>query len=424
MTVLFHPLVNKTQRIKQRLIATDIRSLFFYVYLLSPFLIFNNFPNKTRVLRILVFVFILGFVFSVSEIRNHVVQNFKSLTKLVKFILIFVVTMAVFSALRSVETSKIVLFGISPEYNGGLLWASYLLLGLLFKDIARSLLLSRTTIYIFLAMIASSLVFDKFYITHGYRVGGLLLQATSMAAYASIGAVLALNRLSNYKKLGLRYWPEMLLFILSLVTIVLTQSRVGYIELVIVLSLWSLKYVRKSPRIVIALLMVIIALPIMTNVNQSFFARFRSESIERGWTYRIDLYKISAQDLLKHNVIVGNGPGTLPPAINNLNVVPDEIALTLNMGIVFGSTHDMFLDMSYYFGIISSLGIILISLLAFSKRVFMDNESYVLLLIFIILIMNALFNTQSIELTSLYFIVLFALLPTSLSVKRLNETII
>jgi len=371
-----------------------------------------------------VFVFILGFVFSVSEIRNHVVQNFKSLTKLVKFILIFVVTMAVFSAIRSVETSKIVLFGISPEYNGGLLWASYLLLGLLFKDIARSLLLSRTTIYIFLAMIASSLVFDKFYITHGYRVGGLLLQATSMAAYASIGAVLALNRLSNYKKLGLRYWPEMLLFILSLVTIVLTQSRVGYIELVIVLSLWSLKYVRKSPRIVIALLMVIIALPIMTNVNQSFFARFRSESIERGWTYRIDLYKLSAQDLLKHNVIVGNGPGTLPPAINNLNVVPDEIALTLNMGIVFGSTHDMFLDMSYYFGIISSLGIILISLLAFSKRVFMDNESYVLLLIFIILIMNALFNTQSIELTSLYFIVLFALLPTSLSVKRLNETII
>jgi hypothetical protein len=153
---------------------------------------------------------------------------------------------------------------------------------------------------------------------------------------------------------------------------------------------------------------------------QGYFSRYRQESIVHGSSYRLEIYEIVGKEVLAHNLILGNGTRALPADLNNRRAVPEDIARTLDQGYVFISAHDLFLDVAFYFGIIASVALLV--LVACGLRTFLATrdtslEAINYLLLFGVLLMNSLVNVPTVELTSLFFIVLFGLFSPRLHEK-------
>jgi hypothetical protein len=244
-----------------------------------------------------------------------------------------------------------------------------------------------------------------------------MFQPTTLAMYANIAAIVSLHRLRVSTETAGKVIAASVL-LLSISTVILCQSRVGTILLVVSLVVWLFHSKHQSKRTLAGLLLLISLITILHAALPNYFSRFRSQSLHRGVTYRLDIYKTSAKDLVKHHAIIGNGPASLPTAINNQNLVPDDVAFSLHLGFNFISTHDLFFDFAYYFGLVAALALFTISVYAaitYIKSAASFNLAY--LLVFVILFANAILNVPSLELTSMYFIVLFGLLANSFTVK-------
>lgn len=358
----------------------------------------------------MILFFLGGWILASDQLRGIFLKNLGKLSLRVKAVLGGVVLLMCISTLLSEEQVGLRLFGFAPEYIGLLTWMTFLLIGVTLAHSFGRYLLARATLVLTIAILLIGLVYNKFYIYYGLRVSGLILQSTTMGMYAAMGTAIGLYGLStNYKHSKMYRLASISCAILSAITLVFTQSRIGYITFILVLFAWGmhrLKSKRLGTLAVIAAMLVLSSLP---HFFGSYFARFRSTNIERGVSYRMDLYEISVKDLPKHNLLIGNGPGVLPPAINDKDTVPDEIARTLEQDNSFVSTHDMYFDFSYQFGVIAGLGLVVLTLLAFYKNIRSKSNGF-LLVVFAVMILNALFNVPSLEFTPLYFIALFALL--------------
>lgn len=317
-------------------------------------------------------------------------------------------TLMLWSSIRLfINSNEVTLWGIVPDYLGILPWMLFITLGLLFMRSAHRLLLSRPTLYILSLALIVSLFYNSFYVRHGFREAGVMFQPTTMAMYGLFGSVLCLHQLERSPRWK---WQilNLLLLILSVSTVMLCQSRVAYILLLIILSAWAVKQSRKHLGLAVQIAVLIICLAVIPQVASNYFSRFSSHSVDRGISYRLDIYKTAGTDVARHNYLIGNGPATLPLAINNQNAVPPEIAKSLNLGFRFLSTHDLYFDFAYYFGCLAALLLLGLTTLALLHLYKMGGpESLALLALLVVMIGNALANVPSIELTSMYFIVLF-----------------
>lgn len=385
----------------------DALTSLFLVFMAVPLLYVPDSVTLSKTLRLIVFAGLFCAVLTFQNLRHELVTNIRQLPGYVRLILFAIFLAITASSITANSDPNLTLFGATPEYMGAMSWFVFLLLGLIFMRRAKELLFSHAVLRIGLAILLLSLVSNIFYISQGFRLGGVMYQPTTMAMYGLVFCSLSLAHLAkdhHVKKLVAAT------FITAVTTILLAQSRVGLVVLELVLIAYALKYITSNRRLAIVLTTLIIAVAVLPQIKPGYFSRFQNDSVSKGVSYRKDMYKTSIPDLGRTSPVLGQGPSTLPPALNNQNYVPEELAVTLKQGYIFFSTHDLFLDFAYFFGCIAAILLVALNFLAW-KYWYRDRQmGGALVVLFFILLANALVNIPSLELTSLYFIVLFAML--------------
>ena len=390
--------------------AVDIQSLFFYVFLSLPLFYIFDHPVISRTLRFSVLFGLLLLIFSIAPALRIFTRNLCSLKRPYQIGIGGFVVLQIVSALVANNGIRTTVFGINPEYLGLVSWLAFIGLAIFFADRLREFLLSKITLIILLATITLSLVGSYYEIMHGLRIPGVMFQATTLGMYATFTAVIGLWQLRVASASTTSLWPT-LLSVLSAVVVILTQSRIATMTFVLVFGIIALHAVLAHKRqilpvLIASILMVIVA--VTPKLSSNYFARFQSDSVGSGVQYRLELYKLTTADVLHNNLLLGNGPSSLPDSINNESMVPEDIQLSLRVGDVFLSSHNMYLDIGNCFGLIAVLIVVWLSVAALKRGIVSTDTE--LWLLFCTAIANALLNVTSLELTSWYFVLLIALL--------------
>lgn len=387
----------------------------FYAYLLLPILFINTQPVVTRSIRLLGLTILVVAGLSIESLRRTMVKNYRTLPPLARLFVIILFAATIASCLNNLVMSPIrsnnIWFGTPPEFMGVLAWLLFIGLGLLFRDIFKRQLLTRATFYIL--SLASTLpsITELYYIIRGFRIAGIMFHPTSMSIYATIAIILGLHQLTFLPTGRKRTVLHTLLVLGSCVTVLLTQSRIGYLVLLATLSIWAVCYLRRVPWLSLCLGVIVVVFAVIPRIQVDYFQRFQDASVNRGVDYRLDLYSSSAKEIASKHLIIGNGPDTLPGAINNQDTVSEDVAKSLRKGVTFVSTHDLYFDVAYFFGVPAVIGLSGLTLLAFRDAIRRRQLTFVLLLA--ALVANATVNVPSLELTSLYWIVILGVVGSS-----------
>ncbi|MCA9342629.1 O-antigen ligase family protein [Candidatus Saccharibacteria bacterium] len=310
----------------------------------------------------------------------------------------------------SILFTKIV--GTAPSFLGLFTWLSMGVFALFNASSLSKTLFSYRTVQIVLGIVVVSLIINKLYVINGFRIPGLLLQSTTFAMYSVCSIVVTLTVILS-KKIKLSTQRKVISIVALLIfntTVMISHSRVSYISLIIIYILFAIKMLYRNYKISILFTFIAILIPLSMFINKNYFYRVSSQSVSYGTSYRLDLYKTSISDIAKNNTVIGNGPSTLPDAINDQNKAPEDIQSTLLSGYIFSSTHNLFIDLAYYFGLIAGLIVVLLTFLALFPKYILKNPASDLKIIFLVLLFNAIFNVPSLELTTLFIASLFSLL--------------
>ncbi len=381
-----------------------------FAYLLTPLLYFPNEATFSRTLRVIWLVGITLATICWPPFYSLIKRNYLDLPKFSKASLIVIAVAMVLSTIFGFSSSPNFLLGTPPEFLGLIEWICFVWLGLAFLNDAKRVLLSKPLLYVFTLCCFFSITTELYFIRFGYRAVGVMFHPTTMSMFAVCVVVLGAHQFIHSK---LKKW-EKIAFAISgtsaTLVVIFSQSRIGYILFAFSLLLFAWIYRKTYPYVALfysCLVMLVVLLPV---VNKAYFLRFQSASVERGIHYRIGLYKTSATDIVRHRLVLGHGANTIPTAINNQNLVPEDIAKSLHRGNRFVSTHDLFFDMAYNFGLLSALCLLILTGMGL-YRAWVTHKIWFLLLA--ILFANAIVNVPSIELTPLYLIVLFASLGSN-----------
>lgn len=377
-------------------------SPFFFLFLALSLIYIPSDAGLSRTLRVILLLAVAVLVVTVQPLRRILVANFLILDKWKRILLMVLVFLVVASVIWG-ERSSTIVFGSSPEYLGLLTWLAFGLVAVMCSDKIQDVLTSRWCAYLFGIATMLSLTNEYFYLLHGYRVGGVMFQATTMAIYATITLILASNRLLH----RLPRWDYVLtgsIYVCGLVAVITSQSRVGFIALIVGLAHYLVVGLRQRKVVGVLAGLSLLVLIVAPAIYGNYFSRFNDAKVGEGISYRLDLYKVSASDLVKHHVFFGKGPSSLPTAINNQHEVSEPVAKSLNEGYIFLSTHDLFFDFTYFFGGIALAILLLFTLYAWLG--YLIDDLTVPMLVMTVLVINALFNVPSIELTGLLFILI------------------
>lgn len=387
----------------------DKQRLIFYLCLSIVFLYIPNSGKITQAGRTgALYAISLFIIFSTQSIATAI-KRLKELSLAVKIAIVILSALCLLSIITSDLSVADTLVGALPEFLGAFTWLSFVAIAAYIAPRLTQLILTKATSQLLVAIIGLSLIVDKFYITHGFRVSGLLMQPTAYAMFCVFACLIFIIKLLQNKPRspGIYYTG----IILSLISIILSQSRIGYIALIIGLGLIGLRHAKHAKLLLGITLSVVLVFSALILSYRSYFERFGAPSLQRGSSYRLDLYKISFQDTFAHNFIVGNGPASLPTAINDRAKVTDDILATLNDNFIFSSTHNLYLDVAYYFGFIVGGSLFILSSWAIICGIrSKSTATYSITVVFLILCLNAMFNTPTLELTLLYSMVLAGLI--------------
>lgn len=318
----------------------------------------------------------------------------------------------VISTLGGVESWSVKLIGWDMELLGLASWLSFIVLAVaLRKDVTKTLL-SPMLMFVVGLVITVSMLISLPYFIDGFRAQGLLFQATSFALYACVGLVIATWQLLYGKPDRATQLSAVAVATLSFLAIIFCQSRAGQAAALVVLLVYMISVVKKSYVKTYALLGVMVGLILIPLLFSSYFMRFQGEQLVSGVAYRLDIYKLSAEEVVSKHPLLGLGAGGIPENINSRETVSYGILETLDRGYIFLSAHDIFLDMALMFGLVVATIFLLFILRACYLLLIIDTTPERLLItgVFIVLLINGLLNTPSLELTSLLFIVLGAVL--------------
>jgi O-antigen ligase len=248
-------------------------------------------------------------------------------------------------------------------------------------------------------------------------VSGLLFVATSTAIYAALILAISLWHVLFVRKQRILAAAVMCI---SLVTLLLCQSRAAQFAALVISLLYGLYLLRQKKLVALVPALVFLSLTVIPLVGGSYFARMRGEQIQSGLAYRGDVYRLSAKEVLQSHPVTGLGPSGVPVAINTRDHAPPGIIETLNQNYVFLSAHDVFLDTALYFGLIAGVAFLVLVLLAGFNWLLGPLTADQLLLggVFFTVLANGLLNVPSVELTSLLFLMVITLLPGKIHDQR------
>lgn len=391
-----------------RVFAKPVDSLF-YVFMALPLLYVPGHHIYFRTLRVFYIIATAVLILSVPSLRARLFKNVDLLGKRGFWLLLTILLFMIASTTTSQLEPALLLLGREPDYMGILAWLSIIVFGLFFARRLQSLLFSPTSLLIMAAVLGGSLAWGARAILMGYRAPGLMMQATTMAMYATLVAAVALHlylKESTHRRSKLL---AVVSVILSVLTVVSTQSRVGYAVLIIVFTHFASRIVRTHKRVMLGLVSVAIGLTLFAAMSDSqHIQRMQAASVHRGVAYRLNIYKVTGVDIIKNNYLLGDGPSALPLSLNNIDEVPEDIAVTLREKLLFVSSHDLFIDMAQYFGLFVGVATFLVCIRVLF--VGLASNQLDLKIAFVVLLLNALCNTVSPEMTAMLAMVLFSIL--------------
>lgn len=389
-----------------------VRALFFSFFFALPLLYLPDWPGKARWLRfiVLVCVVLLAVIYAgIQHLRGRrAPSKHPSLAR--AFICLLGLGMIVTWLVNVTSDRAVAYGGMDPEYLGYVSWGLFLGAGVVFRNYAQQQIFASKNLIVALPVLGLSLLYGMFYIFHGLKLPGLLYQPLALALYANLVVVLCLHTLKQHQAALWLKWLTQLTLLLAVLTVVFCQTRLGSMVLAANLIIWSFYGLQSKLKWrggLLALAVMVVILPV---VIPNYFVGFRAESVPAGLSYKAALYSHSVKPMASHYLWYGKGPATLPPVINNQNFVPADIAKSVGASYRFSANHDLFFDFSYFFGILAGLTLLVINVVAVltyirCKELF--NLAY--LLLFFVLLTSALFSVPSLELTPLYFIVLFGM---------------
>ncbi len=351
--------------------------------------------------------------------------NKKTIVKSPWGILVALLTMLmIVSTFAGTEIWSVRLLGWDMELLGLASWLSFVVLAVtLRKDVTKTLVSPLFMIVTGLVVTVSMLISAPYFVD-GFRAPGLLLQATSFAFYTCIALTVSVWQLL-YGKLDLiTRILAISVATISILAIIFCQSRAGQAAALLVLLLFAVSVVKSSRLKAGALVSIALGLIIVPLLFTNYFVRFQGEQLRSGTEYRLEVYRLSAEEVIGKNPLLGLGAGGVPENINSRDAVPYGILETLDRGYVFLSAHDIFLDMALMFG----LGAVSICMLFILRACYnllvaeMTPESVLITGVFVVLLINGLLNTPSIELTSLLFIVTAAVMSLKAPKKKASKT--
>ena len=417
---IFVYIKNNTSTFIDALFSNPLRTLF-YLFIFLPLVYIPGQHIYSRSIRLSFVVLVSLVILVVPSFTARFVENFRQLHRVARWILLCIILLMCISAVASNLGINVVMFGREPDYMGIVGWLAIMSFGLLYSSRSDSLLFSLTMQRINSAVLAVSLIMGSLIIVEGYRLPGLMMQATTMGMYAVLSLIVALRlyvRSNVSRQSRIESW---LAIFLSIATIVFTQSRISYIALVFVLAFFAYLHLNKK---ILTIVSVVVSLFLagVSLVNVNYFSRLQASSVERGIAYRMDIYKMTVGEVADHYGVIGGGPSALPIDLNNVDIVPEDIAKTLNEGFIFVSAHDLIIDFALYFGAVAAVLLLVLFCWALIRKhpqtVGGSKEQQYIWVYFTVLALNAVCNTISPEMLVITFMVLFRLLMTRLDGAR------
>lgn len=392
-------------------VAADPLQLLFVVYLAIPLVYVKSNYELLSAIRYWLLVLLPIITLCYGPCRKRVFAIIAGWTLIQKIMSFAIVVLMTITTIVMLFSQKLLFFGFRPYYLGLLSWIIFLITALIFQGNVKRQIFQNYSLYIFGIAMLVSVVYNIDYIHDGIRLQGVVFQPTSLSIYANLAAIVAMQQLTSAKRRDqIIAW---IVLFLSIVVVLLTQSRIGEYLIVLNLFVWALanlnqKRIKTFIVLVVASIFIFAAPYIFSNTR---FDRLQPGEVGSGISYRSSLYRVGLKDVISNNLVVGNGPGTKPNSINSIGSTSGDLKKTLQEGYTFQSAHNLYIDFAYYFGFLAAVALAIFTLWASYKylKVYRGKNKLAFFLIFLALFANCLINTPSLELTSFFFIALLGL---------------
>ena len=379
----------------------------FRVFLALPLLYLPDLAGLDHLARLIFLGIVVGVALLLchSAIRDAVSQLPRTVSLLLAVILL---AMAGTWLGNVLSPAAVAYAGREPDYLGYWAWLVMLLSGIAFYKIVRSQIFSRTALLLTAAALGLSMLFGNFYIRNGLALSGVFYRPAALAAYANIVLVLGLYRLQTKAISQAVRAGSLGLVVIAAAAVLFTQTKLGAMVAAVNLLVWAFYGVKSDKQLRAFLLLLGTIVVVLPSIFSGYFATFRTESVSAGLSYSTKLFGDSRPTV--RSFFYGAGPATLPPAINDQNYVPENVIKSLRITSRFSANHDLFYDVNYFFGTAAALALLALNVLGLRAWLRHRNKFHLgYILIFMTLLVNALFTAPSLELTSLYFVVLLGL---------------
>ena len=299
------------------------------------------------------------------------------------------------------------LFGTYPGYFGLLQWLACFMLALFLGPQLAQLIKSRAVACCLALVMIVSIIGDHVILSGGFRLSGMLLQATSMGIYGSLSLAVALVGIDTAKgNIRARY---MALAGLAITTVFLTQSRAALLALALIGAMSLLQNYDKYKTMFLGIMTLFM---IMASIlAPSYVSRYQHERVGVGTAYRQEIYKVGLKEIRHKHLVIGSGADSHPSYLNDGKQVPEDIALDLRVGYRFSSAHDIFIDIGTMFGALPML--LAVAAVVWTGAIFAihairQKPDYFLLTVFVPLLINSLLNVPMAALTCLFIVLTVA----------------
>ena len=348
------------------------------------------------------------------RLRQNLYRNVASLPRLVQGCLVGLMSLMILSTATSRELWQISVFGLPTEYLGLCTWLGFIIVAVGVRDRFSHFLSSREFLAITGLIVLLSLIWHFGVILDGDRPIGLLLLSTSNGVYGAFIVVLAMwHMLFSTHKEKLQFLFQALIIIISMITVVSSQSRLAHVALFAASAVFCLYlYMHRRKKAAIVMPAIALSCLFLSLIWPVGSERFYGKDLDYGVGYRLDIYKAASQDAFREDRLQGIGPSALPAYLNDEDTTPPSIAETLSKGYIFISSHNILLDMSIFFGIVGAISFVCFSSYAVVGTIKEQLTPRRLLVFssFLIFFVNAMLNVPSVEMTSLLFVSMFALI--------------
>lgn len=380
--------------INTKYLKGDLRIPIFYLLLCAPLLLFFVNPQKMKLFVLLVLSLLVALIIFGKKYLKAFKDNIKNLPLALKVVLVLMVILAGLSFIMSEGLSGRKLFGSHNDYFGLYTWLLLFIAGIFYSDIFRQIISKRFTYLAVVGLVGFSLLID---INNLVNLTGLYSNTFSLGLIASVLMVLSFYDNLKPRKIGI---------ILSLAAVLLSFDviNISIYSCLLIYFVYKSGYLGKYLKSVVCALALTLLIFVNIPNNLSLLLQNRFDLFIRDQQSN---YALTGKKTINNGLFVGTRLGEKSLGKTGVVAVPRDISTTLKVSNKYSYTNSLWLNLFRYFGIIFTALFFITNLYLFKRARVRSDKLY--LIIFVLLFINTLISSISIEILVLYFMALFGL---------------